>query len=335
MNFLGMNRVSIKLSMLLGVWVSIHSDSWFGVWIGLELNLLCFIPFLTQSKETYSEPGVKYFLIQACASFLLLMSGVSMLNYSLFMNVFISCALLLKLGAAPYYFWYLSVGEGVTWFQFLGLSTIQKIAPLVLLFFSEVNLKISGWLISLSIILSGFVGGVGGVNELSFRKLLVYSSINHLGWIMVPLLVLNEFWLIYFLVYCLLISMVVIILLVFGLYHMNQLFNISISFVSKITLAVSLLSLGGLPPLLGFFPKLVIIEFCSGGLMHLIMYAMIISSVMTLFYYMRVLMSSVMLNFDNMKFLMSKMEILSCSFMMVVSMLGGLVYYLVFKSFLQ
>ncbi|RXG73279.1 NADH-ubiquinone oxidoreductase chain 2 [Armadillidium vulgare] len=97
----------------------------------------------------------------------------------------ITISLLIKLGAAPFYFWYLWVGRSLKWLQFLSLSTIQKISPLVLLFFKGLN-KGREVIIYSSIIVGGVVGGIGGINEASLRKLLVYSSLNHIGWIIIP-----------------------------------------------------------------------------------------------------------------------------------------------------
>ncbi|KAB7501205.1 NADH-ubiquinone oxidoreductase chain 2 [Armadillidium nasatum] len=87
--------------------------------------------------------------------------------------------------------------------------TVQKIAPLVLLFFRGVN-KGGEILIYLRIIISGLIGGVGGINEVSLRKLLVFSSLNHIGWIIIPLVSENEFWLL-------------------KLYYLNQIFSCNYS----------------------------------------------------------------------------------------------------------
>lgn len=317
------------------MWISIHRDNWFGVWVGLELNLLCFIPFLTQRREVYREARVKYFLVQSCASLLLLIRRVRMVNYFSWFRVFIRCALLLKLGVAPFYFWYLRVGSGVKWLQFLGLSTIQKITPLVLLFFREVRFKIGRWLILLRVGMSGFAGGVGGINELSLRKLLVYSSINHLGWILIPLSVSNEFWLVYFIVYCLLVGLLVVVFLIFGFYHVNQLFSVKISLIRKSGLALGLLSLGGLPPLLGFFPKLIIIEVSRGVLINLIIYIIIASRVIALYYYIRIGVGVLILNFNSAKILRSKVETISSRILISISISGTVIYYFAFQRFLQ
>nr|ASN74416.1 NADH dehydrogenase subunit 2 [Armadillidium nasatum] len=330
-SFLG---VLFFMGMLSGVWFSIHSDSWLGVWVGLELNLVCFIPLMIQGDSMSSEPSVKYFLVQACASFLLLFSGASLMNYKEGMKMLILISLLLKLGAAPFYVWYLWVGDSLKWLQFLVLSTVQKIAPLVLLFFSGVN-KGGEILIYLSIIMSGLIGGVGGINEVSLRKLLVFSSLNHMGWMMMPLVSENEFWFIYFLFYCLMITMTIWILSLLKLYYLNQMFSVSVSWANKLTLMMTFFSLGGLPPLLGFFPKLVVIESSVGSPMVLNLSFMIMMSVITLFYYLRMGLSVLMLNHLKIKSNLMFFKKFSVTIILLVTLLGAETSTFLFQSFLQ
>lgn len=83
------------------------------VWIGLEVNLLSFIPLLAQlDKHQETEAIVKYFLAQAVGSIMLLLGGLlSMSYYGLVLgyNIFrvvILAGLLIKMGAAPFHFWF-------------------------------------------------------------------------------------------------------------------------------------------------------------------------------------------------------------------------------------
>lgn len=322
------------LGVLGGIWFSINRNRWFGVWVGLELNLICFIPFIIQENRTCGEPSVKYFLVQACASFLLFFRGVRIVNYIRRIKVLISVSLLIKIGAAPFYFWYLWVGDGLKWLQFLFLRTIQKTTPLVLLFFRGLN-KTREVFINLRIISRGLVGRIGGINEISLRKLLIYSSLNHIGWIILPLVAKNEFWLIYFLFYCLIIIIIVWILSIFKLYHINQIFRVRILWVRKLTLIVSFLSLGGLPPLLGFFPKFVVIERRIRILMLFSLLFLIVSSVITLFYYLRAGLSVLLLNRRRIKSNFIFYEIISIVLVLLVILLGGWVRAFLFQRFLQ
>ncbi|RXG57368.1 NADH-ubiquinone oxidoreductase chain 2 [Armadillidium vulgare] len=116
--------------------------------IDIQLNYIKFILgfyifYRNIKRGCVGNLGLKYFLVQACASFLLFFRGVRIVNYIGIIKRLIIVSLLIKLGAAPFYFWYLWVGNR-----------------------REV-------LIYLSIIVGGVVGGIGGINEDSLRKLLV------------------------------------------------------------------------------------------------------------------------------------------------------------------
>ena len=90
---------------MLGIAISVGSRSWFGVWIGLELNLLSFIPLISIKDNQYSsEAALKYFLIQALGSTVLLMSGVIIVMNMKMFSASLSAALLLKAGSAPFHF---------------------------------------------------------------------------------------------------------------------------------------------------------------------------------------------------------------------------------------
>jgi NADH-ubiquinone oxidoreductase chain 2 len=77
------------------------------------------------------------------------------------------------------------VAEGCEWFSYFILSTLQKIRPLVLIFYNLSNL-IRGVLYRRAL-LRGAMGRIGAINEISLRKILAFSSVHHLGWVLLPL----------------------------------------------------------------------------------------------------------------------------------------------------
>lgn len=269
---------------MLGVVISISRNNWVRVWMGLELNLLCFIPFLIQHQQIYREVRVIYFLTQACGSILLLISGVRIGRYEIGIKYFVIISLLLKVGAAPFHFWYVWVASGVKWSQFYILRTIQKLAPLVLLDLSRLRGK---WIFYIRVILCGIVRIRGGIHTLSIRKLLVYSSIRHLGWIFIPLINRKIFWVYYFIVYCLILLIVIIVLAQYNIFHLGQLVACSLSKKGGATLLVVILSLGGLPPFLGFTLKWGVIIICRGGVDLICLIIIILSSVVRIYFYTR------------------------------------------------
>jgi len=183
--------------------------------------------------------------------------------------------------------------EGLTWINALLLITWQKIAPLILISYLNLN----NFLL-IRVILSVVVGALGGLNQTSLRKLIAFSSINHLGWILRAIIISESIWLIYFLFYSFLSLTLRLMFHIFKLFHLNQLFSWFFNRkILKFTLFINFLSLGGLPPFLGFLPKWIVIQqltFC-GQYFQLII--LLISTLITLFFYLRICYSAFMLNY--------------------------------------
>nr|YP_009383489.1 NADH dehydrogenase subunit 2 [Sinochlora szechwanensis]APL97157.1 NADH dehydrogenase subunit 2 [Sinochlora szechwanensis] len=283
-------------TLILGALIALSSNSWLGAWMGLEINLLSFIPLMTNSKNTFStEASLKYFLIQALASAILLFSVILLyLNMPLpiLFNphyMLISSALLLKMGAAPFHFWFPGTMEGLNWTNCLLLMTWQKITPLMLLSYT---LPLNTFL-TLVIISSIIIGSLGGLNQSSLRKLMAYSSINHIGWMLAALSSSNNIWLFYFMTYSFLSISVISIFMMSYTYHANQL-NLMLTNNTplKFCLFFLLLSLGGLPPFLGFLPKWLVIQTMVESNQVFLLTIMVITTLLTLFFYLRLSFTS-------------------------------------------
>nr|QNE85857.1 NADH dehydrogenase subunit 2 [Rhagio tringarius] len=290
-----------------GTMITISANSWIGAWMGLEINLLAFIPLMINTNNLMStEASLKYFLVQALASAILLFAIIIyMLKFnfiyqlkmnSIYLNYMIISSVLLKMGAAPFHFWFPGTMEGLSWNNSLILMTWQKIAPMMLL--SYMNMT---YFINFAIILSVMVGSLGGLNQTSLRKIMAFSSINHLGWMMASLLFSESLWFFYFLLYCLLSINIVMFFNIYKMYHLNQLFNVFFnSKLIKFCLFMNLLSLGGLPPFLGFLPKWIIIQNLILNNQFMLMMIMVMASLITLYFYLRMSFSAFMLNyFEN------------------------------------
>nr|ASN65937.1 NADH dehydrogenase subunit 2 [Metrius contractus] len=293
----------IFISMLfMSTMISISSYSWLGTWMGLEINLLSFIPLLKKKNDPYSsESSMKYFLIQALAStiflfsILLIMMLNNMISETIYMNKFlilmINSSLLLKMGAAPFHFWFPEIIEGMSWINSLMLMTWQKIAPMMLLSYMMKSLNY----IVFIIIMSTMIGSIGGLNQTSLRKIMAYSSINHIGWMISSFLINEMIWIMYFTLYSFILMTLIYILNLFNIFYLKQMFYLmNLNILIKFSLMLNLLSLGGLPPFLGFLPKWIIIQFLSYNYMYLLTF-MIMMTLITLFYYLRITYTSLIL----------------------------------------
>nr|YP_010240828.1 NADH dehydrogenase subunit 2 [Calohilara tibetensis]QTG40236.1 NADH dehydrogenase subunit 2 [Calohilara tibetensis] len=305
--FKNSSKILFYLILMLGTMVTISSNSWLSAWMGLEINLLSFIPLMNDNNNLMStEASLKYFLTQALASSILLFAIIlSMLKFNIiyelnnkimYANMIIFSALLLKSGAAPFHFWFPTVMEGLTWINSLTLMTWQKIAPLMLI--SYFNFKI---LFSITIILSVIIGSIGGLNQTSLRKIMTFSSINHLGWMLSSMMYNESLWLFYFLMYSFLSMTIIYFLNTFKLYHINQLFNVFFSSKTmKFSIFFNFLSLGGLPPFMGFLPKWMVIQTLTYNNQFILLFIMVMMTLITLYYYLRMSYAAFLLNyFEN------------------------------------
>nr|YP_010016877.1 NADH dehydrogenase subunit 2 [Scorpiops tibetanus]QOJ45408.1 NADH dehydrogenase subunit 2 [Scorpiops tibetanus] len=266
------------VSLVLGSFVAINSSSWFIAWLGLEVNLLSILPLMSSEKtKSSSESCIKYFLVQSMASLLILFSSVFVFYSSLMGGPdLIFVGLCMKLGVAPFHFWFPIVMEGVNWLNCAILMTWQKLAPLFLMSF--VNLFV------LVIILTSLVGSFGGFNQISVSKILAFSSISHVGWMLAGMIVSVSISIMYFFVYFLMSLLIVFVFNSSKLFYINQLSCMST--VLKLMILFSLLSLGGMPPFLGFFPKWFVIEKLLWGA-GIFASILIFSSLINLYFYFR------------------------------------------------
>nr|YP_010579416.1 NADH dehydrogenase subunit 2 [Leptestheria dahalacensis]UNY33472.1 NADH dehydrogenase subunit 2 [Leptestheria dahalacensis] len=281
--------------LFLSVMIVISSTSWYTAWVGLELNLLSFLPLILTSKMnlSFSEASMKYFLVQALSSVLLLF-GSLMSSYSAYALVLVFFALMLKLAAAPFHFWVISIVEMMSWTSVFLLFTIQKIAPLVLLFSTFVVYETS-LLALLFIIFSAVIGSIGGLSQCMLRSMMGYSSINHMSWLLSSLYVSRELMESYFILYILVLLPMIILFLNSSFFHVSQLSHIMFS-SKKVLSFFCLLSLGGLPPFLGFLPKWIVINKLVEIHMLMLILFLVFMALITLYYYLRLTYSSFMIS---------------------------------------
>nr|YP_010021573.1 NADH dehydrogenase subunit 2 [Neoasterolepisma foreli]QOL10501.1 NADH dehydrogenase subunit 2 [Neoasterolepisma foreli] len=286
------------LTLTGGTMISMSATSWYGAWIGLEINLLSFIPLISKiNNQRTTEAALKYFLVQALASSMIMFSLLSMImmNFKI-QYIILNSALLLKMGAAPFHIWLPEVMEGMEWINCILLMTIQKLAPTTLLSYS---ISQTNFLMNTSIILSALIGAFGGLNQTSMRKIMAFSSINHLSWIIISMKISDSAWMTYLTAYIMLTTASSLMFLTYKLYYLTQLFTSNTTPIPKMALFTSLLSLGGLPPFLGFMPKWLIITKMTEVMNIIMISTMIMMSLLTLYYYLRISMSALTLNYNN------------------------------------
>nr|ARH54901.1 NADH dehydrogenase subunit 2 [Campyloscelina sp. AH-2016] len=284
--------------------ISISSLSWFTAWMGLEMNLLSIIPLMKNFLNSNSaEASIKYFIIQAMASSMLLFSIIIFsktknfnLELTLLSSLMINSSLLMKMGAAPFHFWLPEVVTGLNWELIFILLTWQKIAPMILLFYSI----FSPMFLSIIIIFSSLISGIQGINQMCLRKIMAYSSINHISWMISSILTSLNMWMYYFMFYMITNLNIMVMFNKYKIFYINQLSKLfNHNKMIKFLFMLNFLSLGGLPPFLGFFPKWMTIHFLINFNFFTLSLILIIFTLMTLYFYMRITFSTFSLNSEE------------------------------------
>nr|AAT78146.1 NADH dehydrogenase subunit 2 [Anolis sagrei] len=284
-------------SLTTGTIITITSHHWLLAWIGLEINTLSIIPIISTTHHPRStEAATKYFLTQAAASALILFS--SMINAwetgtwditqlsSTPSHILLTVALAMKLGLVPMHFWLPEVLQGSTLMTALIITTWQKIAPMTLIYLTFNSLSTT--ILLLMGLTSTIIAGWAGLNQTQTRKIMAYSSIAHLGWmisissIMTNLMVMN-------LMIYLIMTSALFQALIFSKSKTIQdtTTTWTLSPVVATTTMALLLSLGGLPPLTGFTPKWLILEELVAQNLIPTATVMALSALLSLFFYLR------------------------------------------------
>nr|YP_009024481.1 NADH dehydrogenase subunit 2 [Margaritifera dahurica]AGZ13308.1 NADH dehydrogenase subunit 2 [Margaritifera dahurica] len=258
----------------------LSSSNWLTTWMGLEINMLGFIPLMYYKiTANESETVVKYLVPQSLGSTIFIM-GALISYHSNSMQILMPIAMCLKLGAAPLHLWFPAVMSGLSLTPAFILLTWQKIAPIFAI--SSMNPSLATKILPIAGI-SALWGGIGGLNQTDLRLLLSYSSIAHTGWMLAGITAPEPVLTLYLMTYVLINISLFIALTQNSVKTHKQFFPVSQKPYESFLLAITILSLGGLPPLTGFAMKLLVLMFTQA---KTIILAMLISgAIMSLYYY--------------------------------------------------
>nr|YP_011010680.1 NADH dehydrogenase subunit 2 [Halobates matsumurai]WPW47360.1 NADH dehydrogenase subunit 2 [Halobates matsumurai] len=299
-----MMKTSTKIMMLITTIMStllvLSSENWFSMWMGLEINMLSFIPLMEEEKNMMSsESKMIYFIIQSMASMMflfmitanpLIMINENMINY-MPMSI-ITMSMSMKMGMAPMHLWFINIMKKLKWNNCMMLMTWQSIAPMYVL--SNTNNNIL--MINILAICSALIGAIGGINQTSTKKIMAYSSVNHLGWIATCITYDNETWMKYLIIYSMMILILTEMLKKKSINFINQMNTNMKTKTEKMNIIIMMLSLGGLPPFLGFLPKWLVIQSLMNNNCKITIMILMMTSMITLFYYMRMITPIIMMN---------------------------------------
>ena len=313
------------LSSVLGMMVMISSNDLIVFYMGLELQSLALYVLATFNRDQLqsSEAGLKYFVLSALSSGLLLY-GCSLIygfsgstNFDIISNqlnsseyvltfgiVFILVGLAFKISAVPFHMWAPDVYQGSPTSVTLFFTMVPKIAALTVfirfLYVPFLNL-IDQWqmIIVFLSIASMLFGAIAAIGQTNIKRLIAYSSIGHIGYTLAGLATgTNEgiqSSIIYISIYIIM-NLALFSCLLMLKRNENYYEDIEdLSGLSKnhpllsLSLLVILFSLAGIPPLAGFFAKFYIFKAVIEQSMYFLAVVGLLSTVVAAFYYLRII----------------------------------------------
>nr|UPX89222.1 NADH dehydrogenase subunit 2 [Kuphus sp. PMS-3700M] len=269
-----------------GVLMVLFSGGLLGVWVGLECSFMGVVCMLSGESVEENESCMKYFVFQAIGSTLMIVGFMFLIEggplaVGWFFLFFGLCA---KMGFFPFHYWVPSVMGGCSWFGCFIVSVWQKIGPMCFIANCGISFELS-YVMEIVAVVTGLLGGVGGIGLLYYRALLGYSSLVHSGWMIMATMAPFSVVLVYLVIYGVVSGTLMYRLFSSKLMCFVDFCNISHDKVGSLYLIfMDFVSLAGLPPLPGFVPKVVVLSFLwpvfSFGLAMLIG-----ASLLSLYYY--------------------------------------------------
>jgi NADH-quinone oxidoreductase subunit N len=318
---------TLILFAALGMGIMASSRDLMTLYVGLELNSLAayVLASFMRTDERSTEAGLKYFVLGALASGMLLY-GISLLygftgttdfagiakvmggdlNIGLIFGiVFVLAGLGFKISAVPFHMWTPDVYEGAPTPVTTFFATAPKVAAMALMtrvVIDAMGPAVSAWqqiIIFLSLA-SIIVGAVGAIGQKNIKRLLAYSSINNVGFMLIGLAAGTqqgvEGVLTYLLVY--MVTTLGAFLVVLQLRDADGNYIESIPALAGLSqrrpglaaaMAVFMFSLAGIPPLFGFWPKYLVFEAAVNANLVPLAVAGIVASVIGAFYYIAII----------------------------------------------
>ncbi|MAV72034.1 MAG: NADH-quinone oxidoreductase subunit NuoN [Marinovum sp.] len=312
---------------VVGMMFMVSANDLMILYLGLELQSLALYVVASMRRESLksTEAGMKYFVLGALSSGLLLYGASLVYGYSgstnfqsivtsldssnrslgfMFGMILVVAGLAFKISAVPFHMWTPDVYEGAPTPITAFLSTAPKIAAMAL--FARVVhdaffVMIADWqqIVALMSVLSMFVGAIAAIGQTNIKRLMAYSSIAHMGYALIGLASGTVFGLQTMLVYmaiyvtmnvgtfAFILSMEKDGQPVTDIYSLNQL---GVKQPGRaLAMLVLLFSLAGVPPLVGFFGKLYVLRAAyDAGLIWLAVLG-VLASVIGAYYYLRLI----------------------------------------------
>uniref|UniRef100_A0AAU7LKM9 NADH-ubiquinone oxidoreductase chain 2 n=1 Tax=Syrbatus sp. 1 RRMO-2024a TaxID=3154167 RepID=A0AAU7LKM9_9COLE len=271
--------------------ITISSNSWFGMWIGLEINLMSFIPIMNSNNNMYSsESSMKYFFVQALSSMILFFSLIYFYLSKSKTLIMFNIIMMMKMGSAPFHFWFIEIMNKLNWYNSFMLMSWQKLTPMIIINYS-MNFYLIMFIICLNMLIS-----LIKINQNSIQKIFSYSSINNMGWMMSLMLINKNLWMMFISIYSTILFNLIYLLNMYKIFMMNHLFMKMNFNLFNLFLFSNFISMMSIPPFIGFLTKWMTIQNLIFNNYYLITITMMMMTSIMSYMYIKMILNSFLLN---------------------------------------
>lgn len=332
LNYIKINSLNVYelfiiiLLILIGFITLLYSNDFLSMYMGIELQSLglYILATLKQNSIYATEAGLKYFILGALASCLLIL-GISIiysftglvvfseLNLFLYNSIdfyyilFIGFLLVLisfffKIGSVPFHIWLPDVYEGVATIITAFFALVPKIVifnlilKIIFIIKNYVEIEIN-YILFISGLLSILIGSIGAIYQVTLKRLLSYSAIGHTGFLLLCNSIFNIEGLISFIFYITIYILITLNIFAIILQIQQKTSGTSIKYINNLShiyknnvmlgsaFVIVLFALAGIPPLSGFFSKLYLfIALLLKGNLFIALIAILISVIGSVYY---------------------------------------------------
>ena len=358
----GPEFLALVFLSLVGSSLLISSNNLLSFYISLELQTfpLYIMAAFSKKSQKSAESALKYFILSAVASGILLF-GISIvygfsgsIDFDVLLDrtqfkvgiskmlllgfVMIISTMFFKIAAAPFHIWSPDVYQGAPTPATSFFAAISKFAAVIAIIeifrFLAVAWNNIDQIFILTAVLSLLVGAFGAIRQTNIKRLLAYSSVGHIGFVLSSLAILNPIYsfsglTIYIIIYSFTsIGVFAFLLSIYNsnkskniddvddqTYHINALAGMSkTNPILTASLTILILSFAGIPPMAGFFSKFYVLFAVVNNENYFIALVAILSAVVSCFYYLRIIK---IMYFDE-RIAGSKISIVKCNANIVV-----------------
>nr|UKT59934.1 NADH dehydrogenase subunit 2 [Thrips palmi] len=283
-------------SLMSSIIICLSSNSFLSMWMSMEINLFSMIPLISINQKIFSEKStMMYFLIQGISSSIIIITIISNIKLTKsIMLIFIFMAIFMKLGLSPFHFWMISMIEGIKWNLAFIIMTVQKIIPICILMFF-----IHQKMIIFMCLMNSMIVALSGITMYSMRKLMGFSSINHLSLMLISMILSKKIFKMYFLIYSLMTLSATKSMQLMNMNFLSQTMTIfKMSKINNLNNLIIFLSMAGIPPFLGFMPKMITIMLMMKSNMIFSVLVILLLNTITTFLYLRISLNNILMNLN-------------------------------------